>query len=97
MYISIHIQEYKKEHKTHTHTYSLFHILFHYGLSQNVEYSSLCIYEDLIYPFYIYKVASANPKLPVPSSPLGKHQSAPYGPYSAPQVSSFVSHFRFHM
>ena len=24
------------------HTYILFHILFHYGLSQDIEYSSLC-------------------------------------------------------
>ena len=29
---------------THTHIYIvfLFHILFHYGLSQDIEYSSLC-------------------------------------------------------
>ena len=27
---------------THTHIYTLFHILFHYGLSLDVEYSSLC-------------------------------------------------------
>ena len=26
----------------HTYTYILFHILFHYGLSQDMEYSSLC-------------------------------------------------------
>ena len=27
---------------SYTHTYILFHILFHYGLSQDIEYSSLC-------------------------------------------------------
>ena len=27
---------------THTHTHILFHILFHCGLSQDIEYSSLC-------------------------------------------------------
>ena len=27
---------------THTHTHILFHILFHYGLSQVIKYSSLC-------------------------------------------------------
>ena len=27
---------------THTHTHILFHILFHYGLSQDIDYSSLC-------------------------------------------------------
>ena len=26
----------------HTHTYILFYIFFHYGLSQDIEYSSLC-------------------------------------------------------
>ena len=27
---------------THTHTYILFNIHFHYGLSQDIKYSSLC-------------------------------------------------------
>ena len=27
---------------THTHIYILFHILFHYGLSHDIKYSSLC-------------------------------------------------------
>jgi len=27
---------------THTHVYILFHMLFHYGLSQDIEYSFLC-------------------------------------------------------
>ena len=26
----------------HTHTYVLFHVLFHYGLSQDIKYSCLC-------------------------------------------------------
>ena len=37
---------------TDTHTYILFHILFHYGLSQNIEYSSLCYtVRPVVYPF----------------------------------------------
>ena len=26
----------------YTHTHNLFHVLFHYGLLQDIEYSSLC-------------------------------------------------------
>ena len=32
----------------------LFHILFHYGLSQYIEYSSLCYtVGHVVYPFYV--------------------------------------------
>ena len=35
--------------------YTLFHILFHYGLAQNIAYSSLCYKWVLsVYPFYVY-------------------------------------------
>ena len=48
--------------------YILFHILFHSGFSQDIEYSSLCYYTmDLaIYPPNIYiQGASVTPKLPI--------------------------------
>ena len=53
------------------HTYILFYILFHCGLSQDIEYSSRCYTLDLmVYPFYIQSFASTNPKFPVhPTSP----------------------------
>ena len=39
----------------HTHIYILFHMLFHYGLSQDIEYSSLCYTQKLVVnPVYIY-------------------------------------------
>ena len=45
--------------------YILFNILFHYGLSQDIEYSSLCCTVDfIIYPLYMPSFASAHPKLP---------------------------------
>ena len=40
-----------------THMYILFYILFHYGLTQDVEYSSCASWWDLVvYPFYIYSL-----------------------------------------
>ena len=51
------------------HIYILFHILFHYGLLQGLEYSSLC------YPvgpclFYVQKFIPANPKLLICPPPI---------------------------
>ena len=38
---------------SYIHTYILFNILFHYGLSHNIKYSSLHYTVDLVvYPFY---------------------------------------------
>ena len=55
----------------------LFHILFHYGLSQDVEYSSLC-YAIGTCLSILYTFASANPRLPVlcsyTSLTLGNHE-----------------------
>ena len=55
----------------HIYIYVLFYILFHYGLSQDIEYSSLCCRVDLVYPFYLYilvwasQVALVGKNLPV--------------------------------
>ena len=65
---------------THTHTLILFHILFHYGLSQDIEYSFLCYTEE---PYYLSILYMSLPLL-IPNSysippmallPLGKHKS----------------------
>ena len=41
--------------------YILLHVLFHYGLSQDIEYSSLCNTVGLVvYPSYIYQFASVS-------------------------------------
>ena len=60
---------------TQLYIYVLFHILFHYGLSEDTEYSSLC---HTVGP-YTYWFASANPKLPGLLFPLpppaGNHES----------------------
>ena len=59
----------------------LFRVLFHSGLSQDVEYSSLWSTVGLVYPSYIEQFASANPKRPVlPSATtlFENHQSVAY-------------------
>ena len=61
----------------------IFHLPSRDGLSQGIEYSSLCsTVGPIVYPFHIYEFASANPKLPVhpspPLLPLGKHKSVLY-------------------
>ena len=38
---------------THIHTHYLFHILFHYRLLQDIEYSSLC-YTQILIVYFIY-------------------------------------------
>ena len=41
----------------HDEATSFFYILFHYGLSQNIGYSSIhytfCIAQNIVYPFYM--------------------------------------------
>ena len=59
----------------------LFHILSHYGLSENIEYNSLCYrVGPCCLSNYIYWFASANPKLPILPSCirllLGSHKYA---------------------
>ena len=52
------------------HTYIPFRVLFHYGLSQDIEDSSLChTVQDLIVYTSCIKFASANPKLSILPSP----------------------------
>jgi len=57
---------------SYIHIYVLSHVLFHYGLSQDIEYTISCaVQQDLVvYPFYIkYLFASANLKFPIHSLP----------------------------
>ena len=74
---------------SYTFIYILFHFLFHYGLSQDIEYRFLC--STVVSLFYIYQ----STPLPLPS-PLAFY---PYVPdsVSISQVGSFVSRFRFHI
>ena len=50
--------------------YILFHILFHYGLSQDIEYSSLCY---TVGPCCLSILYIANPKLPIHPPPTLPH------------------------
>ena len=71
----------------------LFHILFHDGLSQGVEYSSLCS-TVIVYPFVYSQFASANPKLPILPSltcPLGNPS------LFSMSVSLFLFHREVHL
>ena len=55
---------------THIHIYIIFHI-FHYGLSQGTEYSSLCYTVGPCFLSTVYKiVASANSETPSSSLPF---------------------------
>ena len=63
--------------------YILFYILFHYGLLQDTENSSLCYTAGPCCSSIVYiTVSSANPKLPVllPPNilPLSNHKSVLY-------------------
>ena len=68
------------------YTYSLLHILFHYGLSQGTECSSLyytigpcCLSSLYGYPFYMnQKFAFVNPKLPISPSTHSPWQPSVY-------------------
>ena len=44
---------------THLYRYTFFHILFHYGLSQDIEYSSLCCTVGPYCLFILYIVVTA--------------------------------------
>ena len=49
---------YSEETQLYIYIYTLFHIRFHYSLSQGIEYSSLCqIVKLVVYPFYILHVS----------------------------------------
>ena len=65
---------------THTYTHIRCHILFHQGVSQDIEYNSLCYRVGPWYLSILYiPVASVSPKLPIYTSltpcSLGNHQS----------------------
>ena len=71
------------------HTYAFFfHILFHYGLSHDIEYSSLCYtvgpccLSTLNVTVCIYQPQTPSPSLSPP--PLGNHKSVLYV-YESPQ------------
>ena len=59
----------------------LLNILFHYGLSYDIEYNSLCYSRTFLFIYSIYKrldlltPTSQSTPLPTPSPPLSKHQS----------------------
>ena len=63
--------------------YILFHTLFHYGLSQDIEYSSPCYTIGPCCLSVLYKILcicqsqTPNPSLPHPL-PLGNHKSILY-------------------
>ena len=66
-----------------THVQTSFLIFFPYGLSSDIQYSSLCYTQDLVaHPSYVYWFASANSKVPLhPSSTpllLGNHKPVLY-------------------
>ena len=85
--------------------YILFYILFHYGLSQEIGYSSLCYtvgpccLSILNVTVCIYYPRTPNPSLPLPPLHLGNHKSVLYvcESLSVSQIGSFVPYFRFHM
>lgn len=75
-----------------------FYILLYWGLSQHVEYSSLCYIVGPCCPSILSQLASTNPKLPVHPvpSPLGNHKPVLYvcESVSILQTGSFVPYFR---
>ena len=62
--------------------YILFHILFHYGLSQDIEYSSCVVQEDLVFIHSIHNTLhpltnpsqTHNPSSPIPLDLFGHFQ-----------------------
>ena len=53
----------------HIHTNLPFHILFHHGILQDIEYSSLCYIIGYCLSIYIQQYVFANPKLLIYPSP----------------------------
>ena len=72
-------------------------ILFHYGLSQDIEYNSMCYtVRPYCYPFYIRKLTSTNPNLLFHSSPnsllLGNHHCFLCPWFSFCFIDRFICH-----
>ena len=85
----------KQQNDAIIHTYS-FNILFHYGLLQDIEYTSLRYTVGACsYPSCIYWFASENLKLPIHSSstllPLGNHSSLCLSSVSPDQATASFS------
>ena len=96
MYTYTRIQ--KRTQHTHTHIYIVFFIFFSIMVYHRMLNIVPCAYTRILFIHSIY----TRLHLPIPNSqshplPFGKHQSVLYGPDSASQVSSSVSHFRFHI
>ena len=77
--------------KCFSYIYILFHILFHYGLSQDIEHSSLCYTTGLCLSILYIIICTVNPQIPSLSSPkltlpLGNQKSILY-------VREFISVF----
>ena len=88
------------------HIYTLFfYILFHYGLSQDIKYSSLCYTlgpccSSIRYVIVcIYQLQTPRIFLSLPYPLLGNHRSVLYvcESVSILQIGSFVPYFRFHI
>ena len=65
---------------SYTHIYILFHILFYYSLSQDIEYSSLCwtvghCCLSILYIIVCILLISNSQSIPPPPLPLGNHKS----------------------
>ena len=86
----------------HIYVCICFYILLHYGLLQDIKYSSLCYTARPCCLSILYIIISANPKLPIHPSPtqypLGNHKSVFYvcGSASALAISTGLPFFSFH-
>ena len=81
MYISIHIQEYKKEHKTLTHIYIVFFIFFSIMVYHRMLNIVPCAYTRILFIHSIY----TRLHLPIPNSqshplPLASTSLLPMAP-----------------
>ena len=61
----------------HIYIYTIFHVLFHYGLSQDTEYSSLCytVGPCLSSLYVIVCICSSQLHISPSPCPLGNHTS----------------------
>jgi len=81
---------------------SFFNIPFHYGLSQDIEYSSLCYIVGPCFLSILWLVIFiCQPQIPNPSlsytTLLGNYKSVLYVHESVLYIDSHVLYFRFHI